>query len=140
MATTATTTATTEETEVKEAPKAKKAPKIEGSNTDLGSFAVIKTGGKQFRVSEGTSIKIEVMPGEHKVGDTITFNEVLLVDNGTETKVGTPTVSGAKVTGELTQISRYAKVVVMRYKQKSRSGPTKNGHRQTYFKVKILSI
>lgn len=130
------TTATTKEKAVKAAPKAKKAPKEAIS----GSFAVIKTGGKQFRVSEGESIKIEVLKGEYKVGDKLTFDQVLLVDTGSETKVGTPTVAGAKVTGEITEIGRYAKIVVMRYKQKSRSGPTKNGHRQPFFKVKILSI
>ncbi len=133
------TTASTAEKPVTEAPKAKKAPKEAVSGASSG-FAVIKTGGKQFRVSEGDSIKIEILPGEHKVGDKLTFDQVLLVDTGSETKVGTPTVAGAKVTGEITELGRYAKVIVMRYKQKSRSGPKKNGHRQLFFKVKILSI
>lgn len=119
---------------------ASKASAKASKTASKGAFSVIKTGGKQFRVSEGDTIKIETLKGEHKVGDKLEFGEVLLTDSGSETKVGTPLISGAKVTGELVEIGRSAKVVVMRYKQKSRSGPTKNGHRQPFFKVKILSI
>jgi large subunit ribosomal protein L21 len=104
------------------------------------AFSVIKTGGKQYRVSVGDIVKIEIMKGEFNVGDKIDFKEVVLVDTGTETKVGTPTVAGAVVKGEIVEIDRDAKVIVARYKQKSRSGFKKNGHRQPYFKVKILSI
>ena len=104
-----------------------------------GPFAVVKTGGKQYRVSEGDTIQIEVL-ADKNVGDKVSFDEVLLVDTGSDTKVGTPTISGAKVTGEITEIGRGPKIVVMRYKQKSRSGPKKNGHRQPFVKVKILSI
>ena len=112
-------------------------PKIASSE---GSFAVIKTGAKQYRVSEGLIINIEIMKGEHEVGEKVEFNDVLLKDNGTTTTVGEPTISGAKVTGEIVEIGRYAKVVGMRYKQKSRSRSMKFGHRQPFFKVKILSI
>ena len=80
------------------------------------------------------------MKGVFNVGDKLDFNEVVLVDTGSETKVGTPTVAGAVVKGELVEIGRDAKVIVARYKQKSRSGFKKNGHRQPFFKVKILSI
>lgn len=104
------------------------------------SFAVIKTGGKQYRVSVGDSVKIEKIKGEYKIGDKIEFNEVLLKDNGSETTVGAPTIAGAKVSGEIIDIARAKKVIAMRYIQKSRSGPKKNGHRQPYFQVKILSI
>jgi large subunit ribosomal protein L21 len=105
-----------------------------------GSFAVIKTGGKQYRVSEGDSVKIEILAGEHQVGDKVVFDQVLLTDSGSDTKVGTPTVAGAKVTGEIVEIGRAAKVIVARYMQKNRSGFKKNGHRQPFFKVKINSI
>lgn len=105
-----------------------------------GAFSVIKTGGKQYRVSEGDIIKIESIKGEYKVGDKVDFKEVVLVDTGSDTKVGTPTVAGASVSGEIVEIDRSAKVIVARYKQKSRSGFKKNGHRQPYFKVKILSL
>lgn len=103
-------------------------------------FAVIKTGGKQYKVASGDTITIEKMIGEYKVGDKLEFVDVLLTDNGTETKVGAPTIAGAKVTGEISEIGRAAKVIIMRYKQKSRSGNPKNGHRQPFFKVKINSI
>src|SRR5690606_9667825 len=102
------------------------------------AFAVIATGGKQYVVSEGKSIKIEKMKGEFKEGDTLTFNEVLLVHKGT-TSVGTPHVAGAKVTGTLEKIARAPKVVVIKYKQKSRYFK-KNGHRQPYFQVRIDSL
>lgn len=111
------------------------------STAASGAFSVIKTGGKQYRVSEGDTIKVEIMNDKaYNVGDKIVFNEVVLSDTGSETKVGSPTVSGSKVTGELVEIGRNAKVVVARYKQKNRSGYTKNGHRQPYFKVKITSL
>jgi large subunit ribosomal protein L21 len=104
------------------------------------AFSVIKTGGKQYRVAVGDVVKIEIIKGEFNVGDKVDFKEVVLVDTGSETKVGTPTVAGAVVKAEIVEIDRDAKVIVARYKQKSRSGFKKNGHRQPYFKVKILSI
>lgn len=115
----------------------KKSAKIASSE---GAFAVIKTGAKQYRVSEGLVINIEIMKGEHKVGDKLDFSEVLLKDNGSETTIGEPMISGAKVTGEIVEIGKGDKVVGMRYKQKSRSRSVKFGHRQPFFKVKILSI
>ncbi len=115
------------------APKAtKKAP--------IGGFAVIKTGGKQYRVGVNDLIKIEKMEGEFKVGDKVDFNEVLLVDTGSDTQVGAPTIKGAKVSAEIVEIGRNAKVITARYIQKNRSGFKKNGHRQPFFKVKVLSI
>ncbi len=104
------------------------------------SFAVFKTGGKQYRVSVGDSVKIEKIKGEHAIGDKIEFNEVLLKDDGKETVVGNPNIAGAKISAEIVDIARAKKVISMRYLQKSRSGPKKNGHRQPYFQVKILSI
>ena len=105
-----------------------------------GAFAVIKTGAKQYRVSEGLIINIEIMKGEHTVGEKVEFTDVLLKDDGKETTVGAPTISGAKVEGELVEIGRGAKVVGMRYKQKSRSRSMKFGHRQPFFKVKITKV
>lgn len=112
-------------------------PKVASSE---GSFAVIKTGAKQYRVSEGLIINIEIMKGEHAVGDKVEFTDVLMKDNGTETTIGEPMIAGAKVTGEIVEIGRSAKVVGMRYKQKSRSRSVKFGHRQPFFKVKITKI
>lgn len=102
-------------------------------------FAVIKTGGKQYKVSKGTSIKIEKLSDTAKIGDKVTFDKVLLVDNNKDTTIGTPYIKGAKVEATIEEIGRLPKVVVMHYKQKSRYFK-KNGHRQPYFKVKIASI
>lgn len=120
----------------KAAPKAPKAPKT-ASNAD---FAVFATGGKQYRVSAGDSVKIEKIIGEYKEGDKITFNEVLLVDNGsTEATIGTPFITGASISATLKKIGRYPTIDVIKYKQKSRYFK-KNGHRQPYFEVTIDSI
>ncbi len=102
-------------------------------------FAVIKTGGKQYKVSEGDTVSIEKIKGEYTKGDKLTFNEVLLVDNGKDTTIGTPFITGAKVVGEIVEIGRGRKLLVMKYKQKSRY-LKRNGHRQPFFKVKITSI
>jgi large subunit ribosomal protein L21 len=102
-------------------------------------FAVIKAGGKQYRVSAGDTIMIEKIKGEYKKGDSITFTEVLLVDNGIDTTIGTPLIKGASVEGEIVLIGRAPTVDVIKYKQKSRYFK-KNGHRQPYFKVAIKSI
>jgi len=99
-------------------------------------FAVIQTGGKQYTVSKGDVITIEKLIGDHKEGDKITFDKVLLVDNGSETTIGTPFIEKAVVKGTITSIGRAAKVNVVKYKQKSRYYK-KNGHRQPFFKVKI---
>lgn len=112
-------------------------PKIASAD---GVFAVIKTGAKQYRVSEGLIISMEILKGEHALGDKVEFTDVLLKDNGTTTTVGEPMITGAKVTGEIVEIGRSPKVVGMRYKQKSRSRSMKFGHRQPFFKVKITSI
>ena len=102
-------------------------------------FAVIQTGGKQYKVSVGDSVKIEKLTGDYKQGDKITFDKVLLVDNGTDTTIGTPYISGAKVEAELTEVGRAKKILVVRYKQKSRYYK-RNGHRQPFFTVKITAL
>ena len=113
-----------------------------------GSFAVIETGGKQYRVVVGDTIKIEKILAQTekggnddmKEGDAVVFDKVLLIDNGTDsTDIVTPYISGAKVSGTLLEIGRNAKVIVIKYKQKSRYFK-KNGHRQPFFKVKIHKI
>lgn len=106
-------------------------------------FAVIQTGGKQYKVSKGETISIEKLKTagkkEYKEGDKVAFDKVLLVDNGKDTSIGTPYITGAKVEGEITQIGRSRKVLVMKYKQKSRY-LKRNTHRQPFFKIKITSI
>lgn len=107
--------------------------------TTEGEFAVIATGGKQYRVSVGDTVTIEKFKEEHKKGDRVTFDHVLLVDNGADTTIGMPYIDGAKVEGEVTVAGRAPKVTVIKYKQKSRYFK-KNGHRQPYLKVKINAI
>ena len=102
-------------------------------------FAVIKTGGKQYLASVGTTLKIEKLPGEYAAGDKVVFDEILLVDTGESTKVGTPTVAGAKVEAIFEKAGRAAKVMVLKYKQKSRYRKV-NGHRQPFVQVKISAI
>src|SRR4051812_40402580 len=80
------------------------------------SFAIIATGGKQYLVSEGQTLKIEKLQGEHKEGDTLTFGEVLMSGD----VVGMPFVKGSSVTGTLKKIGRHKTVDVIKYKQKSR--------------------
>ena len=92
-------------------------------------YAIIATGGKQYTVSEGDTIRVEKLAVN--AGDTVTFDQVLFVNNG-EAKVGEPTVAGATVT---------ASVVVIVYKYKRKTGyHKKNGHRQAYTEVKIEKI
>jgi len=102
-------------------------------------FSVIETGGKQYIVSEGDIITIEKLSDEMKKGDIVSFESVLLTDNGTETKIGTPKIDGAKVSGEVVAIGRNKKIFVIRYKAKSNYFK-KNGHRQPFVKVKITKI
>jgi large subunit ribosomal protein L21 len=102
-------------------------------------IAVIATGGKQYRVSPGETVKIEKIPGDHKKGGKITFDKVLFVDDGKNATIGTPYIKGAAVEAEIVDISRAPKVTVIRYKAKSRYFK-KRGHKQPYFKVKIKTI
>lgn len=127
----------------KKAPKVavKKAAKKSSPTKEAKSeFAVFATGGKQYRVSPGDSVKIEKIIGEFKEGDKIVFDKVLLVDNGSsEATIGTPYISGATVNSTLKKIGRYKTIDVIKYKQKSRYFK-KNGHRQPYFEVLIDNI
>ncbi|MES2216526.1 MAG: 50S ribosomal protein L21 [Patescibacteria group bacterium] len=102
-------------------------------------FAVIQTGGKQYTVSKGDVITIEKLSDTHKEGDSVTFEQVLMSDNGKDTTIGTPFIPKASVKGTITEIGRAAKVIVVHYKQKSRYHK-KNGHRQPFFKVKIDAL
>ncbi len=102
-------------------------------------FAVIQTGGKQYKVSKDSVVSIEKIKGDFKVGDKVSFDKVLLVDDGKNTTIGMPYITGAKVDAEITEIGRAKKILVVKYKQKSRY-LRRNGHRQPFFKVKIASI
>lgn len=103
------------------------------------TFSVIETGGKQYKVAKGDSLKIEKLSGDFKKGDAVTFDKVLLQDDGVNTKIGSPYIADAKVQAEILDISRYPKVEVVKYKAKSRYFKLR-GHRQPYMKVKIHSL
>jgi len=100
------------------------------------TFSVIQTGGKQYKVKSGDRIKIEKIIGEYKVGDKLSFENVLLDVDGENVKVGTP-FTGNKIDAEITEIAKHDTVLVAKYKAKSRYFK-KNGHRQPYFEVKIV--
>lgn len=102
-------------------------------------FAVIATGGKQYKVSKGDVVKIEKFKGDFKVGDKIVFDKVLLTEDSGDTITGFPYVTGSKVEGTLKEIGRNKTIEVIKYKQKSRYYK-KNGHRQPWFKVEISAI
>lgn len=103
-------------------------------------FAVIQTGGKQYCVSAGDLLKIEKLADkDYKEGDKVVFDKVLLVDNGSDTTIGTPFIDKAQVTATITKIGRLPKVDVIKYKQKSKYFK-KNGHKQPYFQVKIEAL
>ncbi len=100
-------------------------------------LAVIKTGGKQYVVTEGQTIRTEKVSAE--AGKDIMFKEVLLYADGRTVKVGMPDVSGAQVRGTVEEQGRSKKVTVVKYKSKTRYRRTK-GHRQAYTKVSINKI
>jgi len=120
------------------ATKIKKGSKTETDKSQQ-EFAVILTGGKQYQVQVGDILKIEKISGEYKKGDKITFDKVLLVDNGEDTTIGTPYIDGAKVEAVFEEEGKNKKIEVVKYRSKSRYYK-RRGHRQPYFKVKIQAI
>lgn len=114
----------------------KKTTKKEEANKE---FAVIFTGGKQYKVQVGDLLKVEKLDGEFKAGDKVIFDKVLLVDNGKDTTIGNPFIEGAKVESLFQKMGKNKTVTVVKYKQKSRY-LKKNGHRQPFMEVKISSI
>lgn len=108
------------------------------SKPELGEgFAIIETGGKQYKVSSGDVLLVEKMSDEHKAGDAIAFDKVLLLWDGKELTLGNPYISGAVVQALFEEHKRGKKINVLRFKSKSRY-IKRGGHRQTYAKVKIL--
>ncbi len=99
-------------------------------------YAIIATGGKQYKVAEGDIIKVEKLGAA--AGETVSFDNVLVVNNGSMV-VGNPTVNGAKVSATVIEEGKNRKVIVYRYKRKT-GYHKKNGHRQAYTKVKIEKI
>ncbi|WP_348673025.1 50S ribosomal protein L21 [uncultured Abyssibacter sp.] len=100
-------------------------------------YAVIKTGGKQYRVAEGDVIRVETLQAE--AGDTITFDEVLMVGEGESVKIGKPFVEGSSVTAEVAGEGRGDKIRVIKFKRRQGYKRTQ-GHRQNYTELKITGI
>ena len=104
-------------------------------------YAVIRTGGKQYRVSEGQLLRVEKLAGS--AGDKITFGEVLLLggaEAGSEApKIGRPLVQGAAVAAEITAQDRGKKLVIFKFRRR-KNYRRKNGHRQPYTELKITGI
>lgn len=100
-------------------------------------YAVVKTGGKQYRVAAGEKIKVEQIPAD--VGAEITLDQVLMVGEGESVKIGTPIVAGAKVTAKVIAHGRHAKVNI--FKMRRRKHYQKHqGHRQNYTEIEIAGI
>lgn len=100
-------------------------------------YAVIATGGKQYRVSEGDVIFVEKLAGE--IDDTLVFTDVLTVVQDGDAKFGVPFIEGAKVTGKVVKQGKDKKIVVYKYKSK-KNYRRKQGHRQPYTKISIEKI
>ena len=100
-------------------------------------YAVVRTGGKQVRVTPGNAVRVEKLPGA--VGESIELDQVLLVGGEGETRVGTPLVEGVKVVGTITDQGRGPKLTV--FKMKRRKGyRRKMGHRQDYTEIRVDAI
>ncbi len=100
-------------------------------------YAIIRTGGKQFRVESGKKYRFPTLVGE--AGGSIEFNDVLLGSDGKNVKTGIPTLSGAKVTGEIVKHGLGEKIVVFKFKRR-KNYAKKQGHRQKFTEVRINAI
>jgi len=100
-------------------------------------FAVIKTGGKQYRVSAGDELRVETVEGA--TGDAVSFGDVLMVGEGESVTVGAPRVAGASVSGEIVDQVRGRKVIIFK-KRRRQNSRRRNGHRQPQTLVRITGI
>ncbi|MCL7750638.1 50S ribosomal protein L21 [Guyparkeria hydrothermalis] len=100
-------------------------------------YAVVVTGGKQYRVEQGSKVRVEKLSGE--AGSTVTLDQVLMVGDGSDIKVGTPTVDGASVTAEIVGQGRGKKVEILKFRRRKHH-MKRQGHRQAYTELKITGI
>jgi len=101
------------------------------------SYAIIRTGGKQFRVEPGTTLRIPSLPGD--AGTAVEFNDVLLGSDGDSVRTGVPSLSGAKVTAEILKQGKDDKIIVFKFKRR-KNYARKQGHRQKFTEVRIQTI
>ena len=100
-------------------------------------YAVVKTGGKQYRLGVGDSVKVEKLPDE--VGNIVELSQILMVSDGGEVKVGTPLVTGASVKAEIVGHGRNKKIRVFKMKRRKKYRRTQ-GHRQAFTQLKVTEI
>ena len=100
-------------------------------------FAICETGGKQYRVREGETIRVESLPGDQ--GDILTLDQIKLISIEGTLKIGTPNVAGASVSAEIVGSGKDKKIIVFKYKAKT-IYRRKNGHRQDYTDLRITQI
>jgi large subunit ribosomal protein L21 len=101
------------------------------------SYAIIRTGGKQFKVEPGKTIRLPSM--EHSEGESVTFSEVLLASDGSAVQAGSPVIAGASVTGEVVRNGRDKKIIVFKFRRR-KNYARKQGHRQGFTEVRIQNI
>ena len=103
----------------------------------MTTYAIVNTGGKQYRVRPGDTIRVENLPGDE--GDLVELEDGRMVSDEGEVTLGSPTVAGAKVTAEILGRGKAKKIIVFKYKAKTRYR-RKNGHRQQYTELRITDI
>ena len=103
----------------------------------MSDYAIVQTGGKQYRVNAGDVIRVETIPGDE--GDVVELDDVRMLSLDGDISIGTPSVPDAKVVAQITAAGRGKKVIVFKYKSKTRYR-RKNGHRQPYTDLTITSI
>ena len=103
----------------------------------MTTYAIVNAGGKQYRVEKGDTIRVESM--SENLGDTVEFKDVRMVSRNGEVVLGSPSVKGAKVTTEVMGHGKNDKIVVFKYKSKTRYR-VKNGHRQPYTDLKVTGV
>lgn len=103
----------------------------------MSEQAIIRTGGKQYRVAKGDVLRVEKLGGD--VGAKVEFDDVLMVGAGDGAKVGTPTVNGAKVTAEIKRHGRGKKLIVYKFRRRKQYR-RKNGHRQAFTEIEVKAI
>jgi large subunit ribosomal protein L21 len=113
--------------------------KKETPTAQATEFAVIETGGKQYMVSVGDVVLVELLDATLNAGDAIEFDKVLMVDNGSDTTIGAPYIEGAKVKATFVGEKKGIKLHIVRYKAKS-NRDRRIGHRQKYAQVKIEAL
>ena len=103
----------------------------------MADYAVVQTGGKQYRVATGDTIRVESIPGD--IGDTVELTDVRMVSSDGDVTLGSPTVEGARVVTEISESGKGKKIVVFKYKSKVRYR-RKKGHRQLYTDLTVTDI